>query len=128
MEWQVIREHYPQQWLLLEAIKAHSQSNKRVLEQLAVVGVFPDSVSAMHEYAQLHRKAPECELYVFHTSRAELDVTERQWLGNARWDMLLATDKSQMLLEQLADEALAEYRAGKTQPMSFTEDGRLVPG
>jgi hypothetical protein len=39
MEWQVICEHYPQQWLLLEAIKAHSQANKRVLEQLAVIGV-----------------------------------------------------------------------------------------
>jgi hypothetical protein len=81
MEWQVIREHYLQQWLLLEAIKAHSQANKRVLEQLAVIGAFPDSVSAMQGYAQLHREAPERELYVFHTSRAELDVTERQWLG-----------------------------------------------
>ncbi len=33
MEWQAIREHYPQQWLLLEAIKAHSQANKRVLDR-----------------------------------------------------------------------------------------------
>ncbi len=81
MEWQVIREHYPQQWLLLEAIKAHSQANKRILEQLAVIGMFPDSVSAMHSYAQLHREAPKRELYIFHTSRPELDVTERQWLG-----------------------------------------------
>ena len=81
MEWQVIREHYPQQWLLLEAIKAHSQANTRVLEQLAVIGAFPDSISAMDGYAQLHREAPDRELYVFHTSRAELGVTERQWLG-----------------------------------------------
>jgi hypothetical protein len=81
MEWQVIREHHPQQWLLPEAIMAHSQANKRILEQLAVIGVFPDSVSAMHGYAQLHREVPDRELYVFHTSRAELDVTERQWLG-----------------------------------------------
>jgi len=128
MDWQVIREHYPQQWLLLEAIKAHSTANKRVLEQLAVVGAFPDSVSAMRGYTELHREDPERELYVFHTSRDELDVTERQWLGNARWDALLAIDGSQLLLEQLADEALAEHRAGKTQPMVFTEDGRLVPG
>jgi len=81
MEWQVIREHYPQQWLLLEAIKARSQANKRILEQLAVIGAFPDSGSAMHEYAQLHREAPEREMYVFHTSRASLDVTEHHWLG-----------------------------------------------
>ena len=47
---------------------------------------------------------------------------------NDRWDALLATEESQALLEQLADEALAEYRAGKTKPMAFTDDGRLVPG
>jgi hypothetical protein len=47
---------------------------------------------------------------------------------NARWDALLATDESQALLERLADEALAELRSGKTRPMAFTDDGRLVPG
>ncbi len=47
---------------------------------------------------------------------------------NARWDALLSTDESQALLERLADEALAELRSGKTRPMAFTDDGRLVPG
>jgi hypothetical protein len=47
---------------------------------------------------------------------------------NARWDALFATDESQALLERLADEALADYRGGKTKPMAFTDDGRLVPG
>jgi hypothetical protein len=78
MVWQEIRKHYPQQWLLVEAIKARSEANKRILEQLAVLGMFPDSVSAMKSYAQLHREAPERELYVFHTSRETLDITERQ--------------------------------------------------
>ena len=81
MLWQEIRKHYPQQWLLVEAIKARSEANKRILEQLAVLGMFPDSVFAMKSYAQLHREAPERELYVFHTSRETLDITERQWLG-----------------------------------------------
>jgi hypothetical protein len=80
MKWQEIREHYPQQWLLLEAIKAHSEDNQRILEQLAVVSAFPDSVAAMQEYVQLHPEAPERELYVFHTSRETLDITERKWL------------------------------------------------
>lgn len=81
MQWQEIRKHYPQQWLLIEAIKAHSDASRRVLEQLAVVGVFPDSASALKHYQQLHHEAPERELYVFHTSREVLDVVERQWLG-----------------------------------------------
>ena len=85
MKWQEIRRHYPQQWLLVEAIKAHSEANAsgtyRILEQLAVVSTFPDSVAAMRSYVQLRREAPQRELYVFHTSREALDITERRWLG-----------------------------------------------
>jgi hypothetical protein len=81
MKWQEIRNHYPRQWLLVEAIKAHSEADKRILEQRAVVGTFADSVTAMRNYAQLHREDPERELYVFHTSREILDITERRWLG-----------------------------------------------
>ncbi len=81
MQWQEIRTHYPQQWLLVEAIKAHSDASKRILEQLAVVSAFSDSASAMKSYLQLHREAPQRELYVFHASRKKLDITERRWLG-----------------------------------------------
>ena len=81
MQWQEIRKCYPQQWLLIEAIKAHSEANKRILEQLAVVNTFANSVTAMKGYAQLHHEAPTRELYVFHTSRETLEITERSWLG-----------------------------------------------
>ena len=85
MKWQEIREHHPQQWLLVEATKAHSEANVsgtyRVLEHLAVVSTFPDSVTAMKRYVELRRQAPERELYVFHTSRETLDIAERRWLG-----------------------------------------------
>jgi hypothetical protein len=81
MQWEEIRRHYPQQWLLVEAIKAHSKAGKRLLEQISVVGTFPDSVAAMRGYTQLHREAPERELYVFHTDRQNLDISERRWLG-----------------------------------------------
>lgn len=81
MQWQEICKHYPQQWLLIEAIKAHSEADRRILDQLAVVGTFSDSTTAMQSYLQLHKEAPERELYVFHTSREALDITERRWLG-----------------------------------------------
>lgn len=81
MQWQEVRQTYPQQWLLIEAIKAHSEASKRVLDQLAVVSVFPDSTSALASYSQLHRDAPERELYVFHTSREQIEIAERTWLG-----------------------------------------------
>ena len=47
---------------------------------------------------------------------------------NAQWDALLATDEAQALLEQLANEALAEDQAGRTRPMAFDDEGRIVPG
>lgn len=84
MQWQEIRDHYPQQWLLIEAIKAHSEDNKRILDQLAVINTFQDSPSAMAGYSELHRESPNRELYVFHTNRETLDITERIWLGIRR--------------------------------------------
>jgi hypothetical protein len=81
MKWEEIRKHYPHQWLLVEAIKAHSESGKRILEQISEISTYPDSVTAVQGYTQLHRDAPERELYVFHTDREELDITERMWLG-----------------------------------------------
>ncbi len=47
---------------------------------------------------------------------------------NAEWDALLATDESQTLLEQLANEALAEHRIGQTKLMAFNKDGQIVTG
>ena len=81
MQWNEIRRHYPNQWLLLEALEAHTEGTQRVLDQLAIIRAFDDSQSALRSYAELHRSAPERELYVFHTSRATLDVQERSWLG-----------------------------------------------
>ncbi len=81
MTWEEIRKQYPRQWLLVEAIKAHSEFDKRILEQLSVINTFPDSVTAMSSYTQFHREAPERELYVLHTDREKLDIMERSWLG-----------------------------------------------
>jgi hypothetical protein len=81
VKWEKIRSHYPHQWLLVEAIKAHSESGKRILEELTVVNTFPDSRTAMRGYTQLHEQSPERELYVLHTDREQLDITERRWLG-----------------------------------------------
>ncbi len=81
MKWSEIRNYYPHRWLLVEAIKAHSESGKRILEDLAVVNTFADSVAAMRGYQELHREAPGRELLVLHTDREELEVTERRWLG-----------------------------------------------
>jgi hypothetical protein len=81
MNWNQIRTHYPHQWLLIEAIKAHTEADQRILEELAVIDTYPDSAVAMQGYIQLHREAPARELYVVHTDRTELQITERRWVG-----------------------------------------------
>ncbi len=81
MRWQAIRTQYPEQWLLVEAIRAHSEDQKRILDDLAVLDVFADSVAAMHQYTRLHGEAPDRELYVLHTSHEILDIFERVWFG-----------------------------------------------
>jgi hypothetical protein len=81
MKWEKVRENYPNQWVLVEAIEAHSESGKRILEQLAVLNTFPDSLIAMRTYRELHKKSPNRELYVLHTDRKDLDILERKWIG-----------------------------------------------
>ena len=77
MRWEEIRRQYPEQWLLLEAIAAHSENSQRILDQLAVIGTYADSQSAMRGYAQLHHRDPQRELYVLHTSRENIAIPER---------------------------------------------------
>jgi len=81
MKWHEVREHFPHQWLLVEAMKAHSVEDQRVIDDLAVVDRFPDGQSAMRGYSDLHRDDPMRELYVLHTDRENLEITELRWLG-----------------------------------------------
>lgn len=50
MRWQEIRGRYPKQWLLVEAMTAHSHGGRRVLDRLAFVSTFSNSVAAMERY------------------------------------------------------------------------------
>jgi hypothetical protein len=81
MTWEQIRAKLPHQWLLIEAIEARTEGNRRVLEDIAVLRPFPSSESAMKGYGQLHHRVPQRELYVAHTDRVELEIEERRRLG-----------------------------------------------
>ncbi len=81
MTWQEIQKHLPHQWLLIEAIKAHSAGGKRILDDLNVINTYPNSRIALKSYAQFQKEAPNREYVVLHTSRQTLDIKERRWLG-----------------------------------------------
>lgn len=81
MRWRQAREQFPDSWLLIEAISARSDQDRREVDELAVVGTFVDSAEAMRRYLELHRAEPQRELYVAHSSREELEIEERRWVG-----------------------------------------------
>jgi hypothetical protein len=87
MHWPEIREAYPEQWLVVEALEAHSTpDSRRHLDKIAVVEKFPDGSAAMKGCRQLYRKYPTREFYFVHTSRDELEIRERSWLGPSLYD------------------------------------------
>jgi hypothetical protein len=82
MVWEEIKNIYPNQWLIIEALEAHTEENRRIIEKITVVDTFKnDNNGALLQYVQLHRKHRERELYVVHTSRPELDIIEQRWIG-----------------------------------------------
>lgn len=82
MQWSEIRTAYPDQWLIVEALEAHTtESRERKLDSISVVEQCTDGSNAFARYRQLHNSFPERELYFVHTSRSDLRIREQQWLG-----------------------------------------------
>ena len=64
MTWQEIRAAHPDQWILIEAIAAHTEGDRRVLDDVRAIAEFEDSGTGWHEYGRLHGLEPFRELYV----------------------------------------------------------------
>jgi hypothetical protein len=85
MQWSEIRQAYPDRWLIVEALEAHTTPDRqRHLDCLAIVETCPDGAIALQRYRSLHQQYPLREFYFIHTSREELDIREREWLGVRR--------------------------------------------
>ena len=61
--------------------RLEAEENRRIVEDLAVLEIFPTGGTAMDGYLELHRQAPQRELYVLHTDREKLEIEELRWLG-----------------------------------------------
>jgi hypothetical protein len=81
MLWEEVRKSYPDKWVVFEAIEAHSDSNYRIVDDIAVIDSFDDSMKAFHRHLELHKQKPNRELYFFHNSREKLDIREKKWAG-----------------------------------------------
>ena len=82
MKWQDVRRQYPDSWLLIEALEAHTTPEKRrVVDKLSVIEPFADFFGAMDAYQKLHRAKPNREMYVVHTVNEEIQIKETFWAG-----------------------------------------------
>ena len=81
MRWPDVRAAHPDQWLVIEALDAHSENNQRVYDRIAVVDCCSDGRAAMKRYGELRREHPQREFCFVHTSKPELEFEERLWLG-----------------------------------------------
>ena len=84
MQWSEVRKGYPNQWLIIEALQAHTSDNRRLLDKIAIIKRCTDGNAAMQNYRRLHQQYPTREFYFVHTNREELDIRERRWLGIRR--------------------------------------------
>jgi len=85
MQWADIRKSYPDQWLVIEALAAHSTPDHlRQLDEIAVIKECHDGTDAFNSYRRLHQQFPDREFYFVHTGRAVLDIHEQRWLGIRR--------------------------------------------
>ena len=81
MKWTEARKTYPDKWLLFEAMEAHSENGKRIVEELAVINVYDDVRKALEDYAEKHKKDKTREMYVYNTKNEKLLIEERNWIG-----------------------------------------------
>jgi len=82
MIWSEIRKAYPHQWLIVEALAAHTTPEKRrELERVAVIEQCANGSEVMRRYRELHKHYPFREFYFVHTDRENLEIYETQWLG-----------------------------------------------
>lgn len=85
MLWTEIRIAYPNEWLIIEAIEAHTTpDNERLLDRLSVIERCSDGKEAFQRYRRLHQTYPQREFYFVHTGKEKLDIHEQQWLGIRR--------------------------------------------
>lgn len=85
MKWEDVRQAFPNQWVLIEAVQAYTDDkNERVLEEISLLKKFSKSTEAMRTYQEIHQENPQKELYVLHTSRKDPNIIEKKWVGVRR--------------------------------------------
>ncbi len=81
MKWPQVQQAYPNQWLVIEALEAHTEDSQRHLDSISVLESCSDGKSAFQIYQRFHEAHPFREFYFVHTARETLDIREQRWVG-----------------------------------------------
>lgn len=81
MKWVNIRDQFPNCWVLVEALSAHSISHKRTIDEMSVISDYVNPKEAWATYKNLHFSDPTRELYVFYTGNEQIEVIEQPFTG-----------------------------------------------
>ena len=82
MIWKDVKKNYPSQWVLVEATKARTENDKRIIEYMDVIDNFnEDGEVAFQKYIELHKLHKDREYYIYHTSHENLDIAVKKWIG-----------------------------------------------
>lgn len=81
MKWTDVRNKYPNKWILIKVIEAKSENGLRIVENLEVLNTFERSQDALKEYSIKHKLNKSDEMYVYHSSKDSLKISERVWMG-----------------------------------------------
>jgi hypothetical protein len=81
MEWSEIRRMQPDKWVLVEALRSHTEGIFWVVDDMALIQVFAHAPDAWEEYQSLHNIKPDRELCILSTNWEESKVGEIPWAG-----------------------------------------------
>lgn len=81
MDWELVREQFPDKLVLVEALSTVSKENVRTVEEMSIISTFDDNMEAWKAYKKVHKENPEKEVYVFHTAKEKPEVIEKFFIG-----------------------------------------------
>jgi hypothetical protein len=91
VNWPKVREAYPDQWLIVEAMEAHTEGNRRLIDRIAVIETW--LMRPLPCTGTINCIANSlCANFFVHTSRETLDIEERWWTGIRRKDAAYIED------------------------------------
>jgi hypothetical protein len=74
MEWTIIREQYPERWVLVEALQVTNLNDNRIINDMFVISDYEHSNQVWSAYKEHHLTDPSREYCIFHTSNENVEV------------------------------------------------------